>query len=485
MSKALSKSMHSCWAKWILWGVFTLVIVFLASRHEFWNDEYHVWFMARFLSFRELWEAMTVEGHFLLWFLPVRLLAKLGCSFWCLHLLSISLVSAGAWLLIMKGPFNIPADALILFSYPLIYWFPVISRCYALIPILLFALAYLYREDKHPILYTVLVGLLAHTHAYMEGAVAALFLLWCYERIWIPLKAKRPVRQGIIGAVIILVFVALAYIQVTGSLDYGRSHLKFFFGFFQTWYQLAKAYCPIPDGMSDDIKAGQFSVLSVSLLIMTAVLMLVALFLLFRIFWKQKGNRKFAFVLVVSVAWQFVMSLFVYQFGNHRTYLPLLLVYFALWCVYSKDLCRDTLLLLITFFILTCQCGLMIKDIRGPFCPDMFIYDAVKEKAPLHSQLYVITEPGSNQVIEDYIIPPFIANMFCYEYDEMLVEPPLDGDYQDYLASIFKSRRCREAWCVLINDAALPSNPWYSCETVTEVAGCHLCHITLTDDSLF
>ena len=134
--------------------------------------------------------------------------------------------------------------------------------------------------------------------------------------------------------------------------------------------------------------------------------------------------------------------------------------------------------------MLTCQCSLMIKDIRGPFCPDMFIYDAVKENAPLHSQLYVITEPGSDQVIEDYKIPSFIAKMFCYEYDEMLVEPPLDGDYQDYLAGIFKSRQCREAWCVLIDDA-LPSNPWYSCDTVTEVAGGHLCHITLTDDSLF
>lgn len=482
MLKALSGNSGTIKAKWVLWGVYTLCIVFLASRHEFWNDEYHVWFLARFLSFKELWQSMTMEGHFLLWFLPVRLLAKLGCSFWCLHLLSVSLVSAAAWMMVMKAPFSLLGKGLVLFSYPLIYWFPVISRCYALIPIILFALAFLYREDKCPLLYAVLVGLLAHTHAYMEGAVAALFLLWCYERIWIPHKERHSVRQGISGAVIILVFVAFAYIQVSGSLDYGQSHLKFY-GFFQTWYPLAKAYCPIPDGMSDEIKAGQFNIVSVLLLVVSGVMMLSALFLMFRIFWTRKWNRKFAFVLVTSVAWQFLMSLLVYQFGNHRPYLPLLLVFFALWCVYDKSLWRDVLLLLSFFFILTGQCGLMIKDIRGPFCPDMYVYDAVKENAPLHAQLFVITEPGSNEVIDDYKIPAYIANMFCYEYDEMLVEPPLDGDYQDYLADIFKSRQCREAWCVLIDAAPIPSNPWYSCETVTETAGCRICHITLTDDS--
>lgn len=480
---ALARYLGNIKAKWILWGVYTLCIAFLATRHEFWNDEYHVWFLARFLSFKELWQAMTMEGHFLLWFLPVRLLAKLGCSFWCLHLLSVLLVSAAAWLLVMKAPFGMLPKALALFSYPLIYWFPVISRCYALIPILLFALACLYRENRHPLLYAVLVGLLAHTHAYMEGAVAALFLLWCHERILVPRRAGLPVRQGIIGAAVILGFVALAFLQVSGSLAYGHSHLDMLHGVFQTWYPLAKAYSPLPEGVEDALKTGQFSFLAIFLLVVTAALVVVVLYSLARIFWKQKTNRKFAWVLVIAVAWQVLMSVAVYQYAEHRSYLPMLLVIFALWCVYTKDIRREALLLLAALFIMTIQTSLIIKDIRGPFCPDTYVYEAVKDHAPLESQLFVITEPGSNPVIEEYKIPSYLANMFSFEYDVKLVEPPIDADYQNYLASILKSGQCREAWCVLIDAAPIPSNPWYSCETVTETAGCRICHITLTDDN--
>lgn len=51
--------------RWLMWGLFTAVTVFLASRHELWYDEYHVYYMCQDMSLPELWRAMTEEGHIL------------------------------------------------------------------------------------------------------------------------------------------------------------------------------------------------------------------------------------------------------------------------------------------------------------------------------------------------------------------------------------------------------------------------------------
>ena len=32
---------------WLIWGVFTILIIYIASQHEPWYDEYHVWAMCK------------------------------------------------------------------------------------------------------------------------------------------------------------------------------------------------------------------------------------------------------------------------------------------------------------------------------------------------------------------------------------------------------------------------------------------------------
>ena len=484
MSKVYSSHSGNPQAKWILWGVYTLCIVLLASRHEFWYDEYHVWFLARFLSFKELFRTMTSEGHFLLWFLPVRVLSRLGCSFWCLHLLSVSLASAAAWLLIMKGPFDLLSQGLIIFSYPLVYWFPVISRCYALIPIILFAIAYLYSlQGRHIILYAFFVGLLAHTHAYMEGLVAALFLLFCYEQIMVPHRQGRPVYQGIIGAVVIVLLVFLAFLQVYGSLAYGQSNLSDRHGVLQTVIPVVKAYSLIPVQVKEALKAGHINVLALGLLAVTVILWAVTLFLVIKVFIKQKAGRKFAVVLSVSVLWQVLLSITVFQFAEHRVYLPMLLIVYTLWCIYGEIIRRESLFILASLFLLTVQCDLMIQDIRKPFCPDTAVYASVKRTVPPGSRLFVVTAPGCPEIIKEYEIPLLMKTMFDYEYDASFVHPLAGEDYQRAVADELGQEQSREVWCVLVGDADIPSHPWYVSEVLDEVAGYRLCRLTAVSDT--
>ena len=52
--------------QWLTWGIYTLIIIVFAWRHEPWYDEYHAWGMVNQLDFTQLWKAMRVEGHFVL-----------------------------------------------------------------------------------------------------------------------------------------------------------------------------------------------------------------------------------------------------------------------------------------------------------------------------------------------------------------------------------------------------------------------------------
>lgn len=354
--------------RWLLWGVFTAVTIFLASRHEPWYDEYHVWDMCHDMSLPELWRAMTEEGHFILWHLLILPFVRLGCSYWCLQLVSVTLVSAAAWLLVMRAPFEGPMLCLILFSYPMLYEFSVVARCYALIPPVLFALAALYRkQDAHPWLYCFLIGLLAHTHVFMEGLVAALFLLYLYEQVYVPWKAGKPVRNRILPAVLIVAMVLLAFIQVSGSLEYGQANIEDGKrGLTKTFRQLGGAYSllfslPLRTLMLDgDWKA------VLPLLIASVILIVGVLVLLYRIFWKRRANRRFALVLLAAFGWQLLFSVKIYYFANQRVYLPMLMVFYGLWCVYEKDLRREILALLLVLFLLTAR-DTPFNDITQPY----------------------------------------------------------------------------------------------------------------------
>lgn len=389
--------------RWLLWAVFTVVIAFLASRHEQWYDEYHVWSMCRDLDLAGIWRAMTEEGHFILWHLLVYPFVKAGCSFWCLQVVSVALLSAAAWLIMMRSPFSWFQLCLILFSYPMLYEFAVIARCYALIPPILFAVAALYPgQQEHPWLYCLFVGMLAHTHVFMEGMVAALFLLYLYEQVYLPYKAGKAVKMRILPSLLIVALVLLAFVQVSGSLAYGEVTFNDDRrGLVTTLRQLGGGYSLLFTSEMRELMQKDGNPLALlPVLGLSVLLLLGVLWLLYRIFWRHKENRKFAGVLLVSLGWQFLFSVKIYFFSNQRVYLPMLILFFLLWCIDGAALRKEITVLLAILFLLTAR-DTPITDITQSYCNDLAIYEEIVEHA----------QPGDTICVESDEYPAYFTMM--------------------------------------------------------------------------
>ena len=224
-----------------------------------------------------------------------------------------------AWLLVFKTDFSLIAKAAILLSFPMLYLFPVISRCYALIPPILFGIALCYKDlDKNKWLFAVLVGLLAHTHVYMEGMVLALFLVYIYRIILLLYKVKKLSMADFGPLIVIVVLVLFAFAQVVrnpfSQVYYilGDAHVaNDAKGLIPTVSYILKGYSILPYGL---FNSGLQEILAYSLAFIPMLVLVCAIFMHFN--WTGR------FIAIVSIGWQVLFSIIIYSFGHHRTYLP-------------------------------------------------------------------------------------------------------------------------------------------------------------------
>ncbi|MCI8376002.1 MAG: hypothetical protein HFI29_11295 [Lachnospiraceae bacterium] len=184
-----------------LWPYFFLALYLLVNgalivNHENWRDEAQAWQIAKHLSLPGLFQQLKYEGHPCLWFLILLPFAKLGLPFAWMGFLSLLLMAAGAWLLLRKAPFCIPLKALLLFGSFFVYYYPVISRSYCLIPPLLAWLALLYpKRREQPLWYGTALALLTQTHIFMIGLSFLLSFFWLLELLWEWKKGRREKRN--------------------------------------------------------------------------------------------------------------------------------------------------------------------------------------------------------------------------------------------------------------------------------------------------
>lgn len=203
----------------VFYSLFTL---FVTLRHEPWADELQAWLIARDTTWRELFVAMRYEGHFLPWYLMLRIFATTGCPVLCMNLLSWALCSAAAAVLLFKAPLGHLIKCTILVSAGMLFWFPVVARCYAFIPILIFLLALEYRNRMtHPLRFGLLIALLANTHAYMEGFCGILFLFWAID--WFAVRKGRTGKRILFGLLIAVVGALIAFVQVAPGIFIAES----------------------------------------------------------------------------------------------------------------------------------------------------------------------------------------------------------------------------------------------------------------------
>lgn len=162
-----------------LYMVITFALIFF---HENWRDEAQAWLIAKDCNVFELLHQMKYEGHFLLWYLILMPFAKLGLPYFTTNVISWIITSLSVWLILDKAPFKFYKRVLLIFTFPLLYLFPIISRCYCLIPLEIVLMCIFYKDRKErPLRYLLSVVLLANTHVIMLGMVGIVLLEYIIE----------------------------------------------------------------------------------------------------------------------------------------------------------------------------------------------------------------------------------------------------------------------------------------------------------------
>jgi hypothetical protein len=189
-------------------AVYMLWVSWIGAHHQPWFDEAQAWLIARDNGLWSLFaQGVRYEGTAALWHALLFLLQRLGFPYGGLWLISASLCAAGAALVLYRAPFPFWLRVGLIFSYFFGYQYAVVARSYALDALILPLLAVLFpRRTERPLLYGLLLGLMAETNAHSFVLAAALALEWA----WAGRDRMLARRSRTLAAVGLYALLALA-----------------------------------------------------------------------------------------------------------------------------------------------------------------------------------------------------------------------------------------------------------------------------------
>lgn len=204
-----------------LFAVYAVLTFIGAANHEIWYDEAQAWCIARDNDIPGIIAQMQYEGHPPLWHFVLYPFTRLGFSADILPFISwfITLISAG--LMLWKAPFRPAMKVIILFSSGFLYYTAIISRVYCLIVLLLVLIAIVYpRRNERPVLYGLLIALLADTHLMMCGLVGILgiYMIIDMVKLWRSSSKLMNIRR-VAGLLLAGIGVILLILPILGSLS--------------------------------------------------------------------------------------------------------------------------------------------------------------------------------------------------------------------------------------------------------------------------
>lgn len=211
--------------RWALFAAYTAVTFVLILRHEPWADELQAWLIARDCTVPQIFEMMRWEGHFVPWYLMLHVFAANGAPVFCMSLLSWAFMAAAGAFFVFRAPFTLPMKALVLCSAGMLFWYPVVARCYAPIPLLVFLLAACWGDRlKRPLIFGFLLACLTNTHAYFEGFCGVVFAIWAFDA-WKSRRELTPsaLRRIAAGLCIAAAGAVFGFLQVAPGMLHARS----------------------------------------------------------------------------------------------------------------------------------------------------------------------------------------------------------------------------------------------------------------------
>lgn len=371
--------------QWLTWGIYTLIIIVFACRHEPWGDEYHAWGMVNQMDFPQLWKAMRVEGHFVLWHLCLWPFVKwFGMDWHSLYCVSVPLMSLAAWLFLFKVRFPFVGKLLVVFSAPFFYYYPVIARCYALIPPILMGLAILYQQKKYPILYCILLGLLANTHAYIEGLVGILWCLFVYKEVVQKWKTQpHEAKHNLLASMLTVVIVLFALMQVIGGLvdmsqghdpvGEGKNSPERWLGIFYGGYQI---------DFFDWLHRHGFRFIPKLDFVLTLICYILLIISVYNVIKKERERKGLLLILFFGLCWQILFAINIYGMNWQRIgMLYFVMVFVFLLCNHKKV--KYMLIALSLLWMLNTSSNYkIIKDLWQPFDGNVYIAKTIQQLIP-------------------------------------------------------------------------------------------------------
>jgi len=166
-------------------GIWLTIVIFTATRHEFWRDEVRALSLARAaVSPLDLFELIRHEGHPILWFLLLYIGKSIVDTQLILPVISISVAFAAVVIFLFFSPFPFWIRCLFIFSALPFFEYSVIARDYGISMLLMFIVALIYRNrGQYPLLLASVLALLANTNVQSAILVCLIAALWVYDTI--------------------------------------------------------------------------------------------------------------------------------------------------------------------------------------------------------------------------------------------------------------------------------------------------------------
>lgn len=270
---------------------------------------------------------MKYEGHFLLWYLILMPFAKLGFPYITTNIISWIITSLSVWLILDKAPFKFYKRVLLIFTFPLLYIFPVISRCYCLIPLAIVLMCIFYKDRKErPLRYLLSIVLLANTHVIMLGMVGVVLLEYVLEFYKdsknISAKDKKK-RLSCLAITIILLIITM--LPLFGCLNTNKD-----LGNTNNWelkILTAIFCCPL------ELIIQIFSFFASNIIMISAIFIMIMILMLYEI-----GSYPVTYLKVfLCVMWQCLIHSFIYCSSFQRASTIIFILLYFKWTNAFKE----------------------------------------------------------------------------------------------------------------------------------------------------
>lgn len=169
------------WPEWAVLFLYAAFIACLIPFHEPWADEAQAWLLARDLSPWQLVHThLRYEGSPAIWHMLLWVLIRLHVSYVAMHWMSGAIAVSAMYVLLFHSPFPRWLKFSLPFTVFYAYQYAVVARSYVLVPILLLAVAAVWK--RNPIIVALLLGLLANVAAHGAAIAAGFGISYLIER---------------------------------------------------------------------------------------------------------------------------------------------------------------------------------------------------------------------------------------------------------------------------------------------------------------